>query len=289
MARPKGARMTNARRPWIAGALALALCTTAAAAQDVDADTVVATVGGTEITLGHLIVAKANLPEQFRQMPNEMLLPGLIDQLVQQEALAQSLGEVSKATELTIDNQRSGLLAGEALGRVVSEAVTEDAIREAYDTAYADAEPSREFNAAHILVETEEEAAEVIAELEAGADFATLAQQRSTGPSGPRGGALGWFEGSQMVPAFGEAVAAMEPGEISAPVQTEFGWHVVLLNDTRMTEAPPLEQVRGQLAEEVRSAAMDAHIAAVLEQTEVDRPELEIDPALLDDLSLVSP
>ena len=281
--------MTYVKKCWIAGALVLALSTTAAPAQDVDADTVVATVGGTEITLGHLIVAKANLPDQFRQMPNAMLLPGLIDQLVQQEALAQSLDTVSKATELTIDNQRSGLLAGEALGRVVSEAVTEDAIREAYDAAYADAEPSREFNAAHILVETEEEAADLVAQLDAGADFATLAQERSTGPSGPRGGALGWFDRSQMVPAFGDAVAALEPGEISPPVQTEFGWHVVLLNDTRMTEAPPLEEVRGQLAEEVRSAAMDAHISAVLEATEVDRPEIEIDPTLLDDLSLVSP
>lgn len=288
--------MSNARTPRIrparaagriACALALALGAQAARAQAVDADTVVATVGGTEITVGHLIVAKATLPDRFRQMPNDMLLPGLIDQLVQQVALAQSLEDISPATELTIENQRTGLLAGEALGRVVAQAVTEEAIREAYDAAYADAAPSREYNASHILVETEEEAASLIEQLGNGADFATLAQEHSTGPSGPRGGALGWFDPAQMVPPFAAAVTALEPGEISPPVQTEFGWHVVLLNETRLTEAPALEAVRGELAEQVRSAAMDAHIAAVLDQTEVTRPAIELDPSVLDELSLV--
>ena len=278
----------NARKTWLAGGLALALAAPAAVpARAQDADTVVATVGGTDITLGHMIVARNTLPEQYRQLPDDVLFPGILDQLIQQVALAQSVEDPTKATELQIDNQRTGLLAGEALGRVSQGAVTEEALQAAYEARFADAEPTREYNAAHILVETEEEAQDLVAELEGGADFAELARERSTGPSGPDGGALGWFAAGQMVPEFAEAVTAMEPGAISEPVQTQFGWHVVQLNETRLAEAPPLEQVRGELAQELENAAVEAHIAEVTSAAEVERAEVEIDPALLSDMSLV--
>ena len=279
----------NARKTWLAGGLALALAAPAAVpARAQDADTVVATVGGTEITLGHMIVARNTLPEQYRQLPDDVLFPGILDQLIQQVALAQSVEDPTKATELQIDNQRTGLLAGEALGRVSQGAVTEEALQAAYEARFADAEPTREYNAAHILVETEEEAQDLVAELEGGADFAELARERSTGPSGPNGGALGWFAAGQMVPEFAEAVTEMEPGAISEPVQTQFGWHVVQLNETRLAEAPPLEQVRGELAQELENAAVEAHIAEVTSAAEVERAEVEVDPALLSDMSLVA-
>jgi peptidyl-prolyl cis-trans isomerase C len=275
-------------KTWLAGGLALALAVPAAApALAQDADTVVATVGGTEITLGHMIVAKNTLPDQYRQLPDDVLFPGILDQLIQQVALAQSVETPTKATELQIDNQRTGLLAGEALGRVSQAAVTEEALQAAYEARFAEAEPTREYNAAHILVETEEAAQDIVAMLEDGADFAELARERSTGPSGPDGGALGWFAAGQMVPEFAEAVTALEPGSISEPVQTQFGWHVVQLNDTRLAEAPPLDEVRGELAEELQNAAVEAHIEEVTSAAEVERAEVEIDPALLSDMSLV--
>ncbi len=279
----------NARISWLAGALALALAPAAATAQDYDADTVVATVGGTDITLGHMIVAKGTLPAQYQQLPNEVLFPGILDQLIQQLALAQSLETPTKATELTIENQRSGLLAGEALGIVSQAAVTDEALDALYAERFSDAEPSQEFNASHILVETEEKAAELIAELEEGADFAALAQLHSTGPSGPNGGLLGWFGPGQMVPEFEAAVLELEPGGVSGPVQTQFGWHVVILNDLRSKGAPSLDEVRGDLAAELQDAAVEALIAEVVEASEISRVDVEIDPAALSDLSLVAP
>ena len=286
----------NARNSWRAGAMTLALATTAAVtgaatgalAQDWNADTVVATVGGTDITLGHMIVAKGTLPAQYRQLPDEVLFPGILDQLIQQTALAQSVETPTKATQLTIENQRSGLLAGEALGIVSEAAVTDAALQEAYDAAFGDAEPTREYNASHILVETEEKALELIAALEGGADFATLAQEHSTGPSGPNGGALGWFGPGMMVPEFEAAVVALEPGAVSPPVQTQFGWHVVTLNETRLAEKPTLEDVRQELAAELQQAAVEAHIAAVVEAAEITRAEVEIDPSAISDLGLVA-
>ncbi|RDC73744.1 peptidylprolyl isomerase [Rhodovulum sp. 12E13] len=270
----------------LAGAFALGLAATPLAAQD--ADTVVATVGGTEITIGHMIVARQTLPRQYQQLPDEVLFPGLLDQLIQQNALAQSLEDPTKATQLTIENQRTGLLAGEALGMAGQDAVTEEAIETAYEDRYAEAEPSTEYNASHILVETEEEAQSLIGQIDEGADFAELAREHSTGPSGPDGGALGWFGAGMMVPEFEEAVMALEAGEVSPPVQTQFGWHVVKLNETRMADAPPLEEVRAEIAEELRQQAVEARIAEVVEQADITRAEIDVDPAILSDLSLVA-
>ena len=270
----------------LAGGFALGLAAAPLAAQD--ADTVVATVGDTEITIGHMIVARQTLPRQYQQLPDEVLFPGLLDQLIQQNALAQSLGSPTKATQLTIENQRTGLLAGEALGMAGQNAATDEAIEAAYAARYADAEPSTEYNASHILVETEEEAQALIGQIDEGANFAELAREHSTGPSGPDGGSLGWFGSGMMVPEFEEAVMALESGEVSPPVQTQFGWHVVRLNETRMAEAPPLEEVRGEIAEELRQQAVEARIAEVVEQADITRAEVDVDPSILSDLSLVA-
>ncbi|RYH09891.1 peptidylprolyl isomerase [Tropicimonas sp. IMCC6043] len=278
------------KKTWGAGLIALALIASVPAlAEEVTADTVVATVGGVDITVGHMIVARQTLPAQYRQIDVATLWDGLLDQLVQQNAMAQSLGDgVTKATELSIDNAISGLLAGEAIGKVVQAAVTPEALQAAYEARFADAEPSLEYNAAHILVATEEEAQALVAELEGGADFAELAKEKSTGPSGPNGGDLGWFGTGMMVPEFEQAVIALEPGQVSAPVQTQFGWHVIKLNETRAAEAPPLEEVRDELAGELEAAAIDKALDDVMAEAEVTRAEIEIDPAVLDNLDLVA-
>ena len=129
---------------------------------------------------------------------------------------------------------------------------------------------------------------ETIADLEGGADFATLAQERSEGPSGPAGGALGWFEPGRMVPEFGDAVQAMEAGAISAPIRTQFGWHVIRLNESRDIAPPSLEELRASLVEEIQRAAIEARVASLSETLEITRTSpADVDPALLDDLSLL--
>lgn len=121
--------------------------------------------------------------------------------------------------------------------------------------------PSTQYKARHILVETQGEAAEIISELDGGADFATLAEEHSTGPSGPRGGDLGWFSPDQMVAPFSAAVQELENGAYTAsPVQTDFGWHVILREDSRASEAPPLESVRDTIVQAIQQQKLQAHI-----------------------------
>jgi peptidyl-prolyl cis-trans isomerase C len=251
-------------------------------AQDTNADTVLATVGNVDITLGNVIVATSNLPTQYQQLPDDVLFNGILDQMIQQEALSQALGDdLSRSDRLGIENELRALRAAIVLQGAAEAAVTDEALQEAYDARFADATPATEYNANHILVETEDEAKALIAELEGGADFETLAKEHSTGPSGPNGGALGWFGLGMMVPEFEQAVVALEPGAISGPVQTQFGWHVIKLNETRLAEAPTLDQMREELTNEIQETAVREAIDSLTGAVDVVRNEADIDPALI--------
>ena len=269
-------------------ALGLAV-TLAMPAQAQDANTVVATVNGKDITVGHMILARASLPEQYQQLPDDVLFEGILKQLVEQTLLAGDLsGDLPKRIALSLENEERSLIAGERVEALLSEALTNEALQEAYTLRFADAVPAQEFNAAHILVETEEEALAIKADLEGGADFATTAKEKSTGPSGPNGGSLGWFGQGAMVPSFEEAVVGLDVGAVSAPVQTKFGWHLIILNETRNGSAPTLDEVRPELEGEIRQAAMAAVIDALTEKAEIDQTGAEgIDPSILSDLSIV--
>ena len=264
-------------------ALAAAVALPVAAQDEPSVDTVVATVNDTEITLGHMLVARASLPQQYQQLPDDVLFQGILDQLVQQTALADSFtGELPPRVTLSIENETRSLTAGEAIEGVMAEDVSDEELQAAYDAQYKDAEPEKEFNASHILVETKEEADAIKAELDGGADFAEVAKEKSTGPSGPGGGSLGWFGPGMMVPEFEEAVAGMEAGGVSEPVETQFGWHVIKLNETRTGEAPALEDVREELETQVRQTKVQEAIESLTEAAEVDRSAAEgIDPTVL--------
>ena len=254
----------------------------------INAETVVATVNGKDLTLGHMIVLKQRLPQQYQELPGDVLFEGILDQLVQQTLFGEQVDEMSLGARLTLENEERALRANEEIKRVADGAITDEALKAAYEEAYGATEPEKEYNASHILVRTEEEAAALVEELNGGADFAELAKEKSEGPSGPRGGELGWFGTGAMVPAFEEAVVALEVESISEPIQTQFGWHVIRLNETRLTDAPALEQVRGELADSVQRQAIESRIEVLQSDAEVTRvTAAEIDPALLNDLSLL--
>ncbi|MDQ2090379.1 peptidylprolyl isomerase [Marimonas arenosa] len=269
--------------------LALGLSTAPIAAEDAPtADSVVATVNDTEITLGHMILVRDNLPEQYKQLPDDVLFNGILEQIISQTLLQQSLdGYEPKAVRLAVENERRALLAGEAIEEMLAEVLTEDQVQMAYSEKYA-GDPGKEYRASHILVETEDEAKALIEELEGGADFAALAKEKSTGPSGPSGGDLGWFGEGRMVPEFETAVTALEVGQVSDPVNTQFGWHVILLNETRIAEAPPLESVRAAIEEELQTEMVEGHIEGLRGEAKIDQAdESRFDPAILKDLTLL--
>jgi peptidyl-prolyl cis-trans isomerase C len=259
------------------------------AAQDVTAATVVARVNGVDITLGHLIAAREALPEQYKALPDETLYKGMMDQLIQQTALEQTVdGKLALRDTLRLENSRRDYMANIALTDVAQAAVTDAALQEAYDARFKDYVPQKEYSAAHILVEAEDRAKELKAELDGGADFAELAKANSvdTG-SGAQGGDLGWFGLGAMVKPFEEAVLAAEPGKVTAPVKSDFGWHLILVKETRMAEKPTLDATRAELAAELQQRAIEAHIKSVADAAKVERLGDALDPALLSNTSLL--
>lgn len=272
----------------MSAAVTLALALPAAAA-DVTAETVVATVNGKNITMGDLLVVKEGLPAQYQQLPDDVLMNGLIEQLVQQMVLADSVeGKLTKREEIGLGATERAFLAGTALERVAATAVTEDAVKAAYDEQYAKVEPGKEYHARHILVPTEDEAKAVEKAIADRGDFATVANEKTQDPSGKtNGGDLGWFGAGMMVPEFEEAVAGLQPGQVSQPIQTQFGWHVIKLEEVRDAAVPTLDEVRPQIETQLQQAAVQAELAKATESAKIERTE-GIDPSVLRNQTLLN-
>jgi len=275
----------------IASAAVFALSTGFAAADGhstASAETVVASVNGSDITLGQLIMLRSQLPEQYQQLPDDVIFNGLVEQLINQQLLADSLEVEPKRVGIAVENEIRSLRAGEVVNALTSEDVSEDALQAAYDARFEGVEPNPEFNASHILVETEEEAIAVKEMIDGGADFAETAVEKSTGPSGPSGGELGWFGPGMMVAEFEEAVVGLEDGDVSDPVQTQFGWHIVKLNETRMTALPSLDELRGELTGQIQQDMLNAKITELTEAAEITTLEDgDIDLSLIRSLELL--
>jgi peptidyl-prolyl cis-trans isomerase C len=272
---------------WTSAAVVCALATPLWAEGETAA-TVVATVNGTEITLGQMVALRENLPDQYQTLPDDVLFKAILDQLIQQEALAQSVTAQTARDEANLLNDRRAYLSGVVIEGVVNTAVTEEALQAAYDAKFKDAAQQTEYNAAHILVDTEEKAQELKAQVEGGADFAELAKANSidTG-SGAAGGDLGWFGLGMMVKPFEDAVVAAEVGKIAGPVQSDFGWHLILVKETRIAALPTLDDLRPELAAEIENKAIEAKLAELTAAAKVEKPGEALDPALLKKSELI--
>jgi peptidyl-prolyl cis-trans isomerase C len=202
-------------------------------------------------------------PEEREAVLESVLRLGLLAEAAEERGLP---NERLVAVELEL--QRMQLLARTMVNRFVQEnAPSEAELRAEYEANLSEF-ATTELKARHILLESEEEANAVIQELESGADFAALAQEHSTGPTGPDGGDLGWFNPNSMVAPFAEAARELEVGTFSTePVQTQFGWHVILLEDRRDDQPPGLDAVRTDIANRVNQQKLEAYMESLREES----------------------
>ena len=221
----------------------------------------VGTVSGKDIWLDDVLRAAERLPEEFQQTPLENYYAQLVADIIDSQlaaAAARNDGfdqkpEIANAMKMAANR----VLAETWLAEKVRADVTETAIQNAYDKFVADTASLAQVTASHILLETEADAKAVIAALQDGGDFAALAKEKSTGPSGPNGGALGTFGRGQMAPAFETAAFDLAVGSYSdTPVQTQFGWHVIKVDGKDIAPAPDLESMRAQLANNLSTQAL---------------------------------
>ena len=225
-------------------------------------DPVVARVDGEVVHQSEVLEMARGLPPQY-QAQLMQIYPLLVQRLVDFKLA----GKAGRAAGLAGDEEVKARVAQAAeqmirevyIEREVEARITDDGLQAKYEEFLANTPPKTEYHARHILLETEEAAREVITLLDGGADFAELAKERSTGPSAAQGGDLGFFTADQMVSEFSETAAALEPGQYSKdPTKTQFGWHVIKLEESRTAEPPGFEEVEPQLREEMAREAVEA-------------------------------
>lgn len=257
--------MSTTRKLVLATASALLLATA-------QAETV-ATIDGAEITdaqlnayaLGRTGAAptEENREQLIQQLGDLMLLSNV--------ALRGDIGKDPKV-QAELELQRRSVLAQAVIRDYVAKnPVSEDEARAEYDRQIKEFPAPQQYKARHILLETEDAAKAVIGELDGGADFAELAKEKSTGPSGPQGGDLGWFEAGAMVAPFSQAVSELENGSYSkAPVQTQFGWHVILREDSRKAEPPAFEELKDRLKQGMEQQKFQAYFDTLRAKAELE-------------------
>ncbi len=258
-----------------------------AASSSPSSSTPLAEVNGTHITLGHVIAAVTRLPNEYENLEANYLLEGILDQLVKQELMAQALNASSALVEASLQNEIRSIKAKYALEKLMQGFPSDEMIQASYDEVTLQIKDAEEFNASHILVETEEAAVDMLEILENGMDFAELAREKSSGPSGPNGGQLGWFGLGQMVPEFEAAVMVLEIGNISQPVQTQFGWHIIKLNDRRLKPLPELEELKPEIIQNLSQSRIDELIKVKSEEASIKLFLEDVDPTSIRNLKLL--
>ena len=267
----------NARLPHRAalGTLGLVVLLAAGVAAPAAHAKVLAKVNGVEITDDDVKLATDDLgpgiPRQLEGKARETyVLDFLIDeQLVVQKAQADKLAE-SPDFAKKLAYLRDKALMETLLGRVAKEAATEAAIKQTYDEAAKNQKPETEMRAHHVLVPTEDEAKAALKRVKGGEDFSKVATEISKDP-GSKGGDLGWFTKDRMVPEFAEAAFKLDAGQISDPVKSQFGWHVIKVEEKRTKQFPKLEEVRDQVVRYIMQKAEGEEVVKLRDAAKVER------------------
>lgn len=257
-------------------------------------DPVVARVDGTPIHLSELEEAVRGLPEQFRAMPPQVLYPVMLDQLITQRVLVNAARKLNlqdtPEVRARIRRAEEEALQQALLAREIGPLLTEQALRARYEQDIVSKPQEAEVRARHILVQTETEARQAITALQGGADFATLARERSRGPGAAEGGDLGFFKREEMPEAFAAAAFALEPGQFTTtPVRTQFGWHVIKLEERREEPRPSFEQAEEGLRRAIIEEAATRVVERLRAEASVERFALEGAPIAAPPLAPATP
>ncbi|MEL7529392.1 MAG: peptidylprolyl isomerase [Pseudomonadota bacterium] len=264
------------RRPVRAVAVSLLAVTLGSASLSAaEPGDVVAKVGDADITEADIAFAAQDLGQQLQQFPPDQWRALLLDVVIDMELIAQAARQDGLDQDPDFKKQLEFLelqaLRNAYIAQKIDGAITDDVLNSAYEEEFKDYEGPEEVNARHILVNEKAEAEDLIKALDGGADFVELAKEKSTGPSGPNGGDLGYFGKGQMVKPFEDAVFELEPGAYTPePVQTQFGWHVIKLEDKRRQEKPAFEAVAGELRQRLIREQYEAKMAELKDAVEVE-------------------
>jgi peptidyl-prolyl cis-trans isomerase C len=249
-------------------------------------DKVLAKVNGAEIHQSDIALAEEELGPSLAQMDpatkDENVLAFLIDMKIVSKAAEDKKVQDGEDFKKRLAFTRNRLLMDSLLASEGKAATTDDAMKKVYEQASKEITGEEEVHARHILVETEDEAKAVEEELKKGADFADLAKKKSKDPGASDGGDLGFFTKDQMVPEFSTVAFSLEPGKVSDPVKSQFGWHVIKVEEKRKRKAPDFDQVKGQIETYVTRKAQADYVGKLRDAAKIERMDKTADTAKTD-------
>jgi peptidyl-prolyl cis-trans isomerase C len=289
-------RLSLSRMLGLLGAAALLSSLTGGALQSADrpstpppasplpsGNTVVARVDGTELHFSDVEAAQQSLPPQAQKLPLQQIYPMLLERLVDGALIAEAGRkeqlEQDPELQLRLKRYEDRLIQEAYVGRAIKDAETEDRLKARYQVFAKEKAGQEEVHARHILVKTEAEAKSVIADLDKGADFAGLAQKYSSDPSAASGGDLGYFGHDDMVKDFADAAFALPAGKYTTtPVKTEFGWHVIKVEDHRVSTPPGFDDARQEVSQLVAREAVETKLKELRSTAKIETYGLDGKP-----------
>jgi len=244
-------------------------------------DPVVAKINSAEIHKSDLVAAQKQLPQQYQQVPLEAIFPQLLDQVVNNKLLMDAAKDAKLNDDPEVKDRMAKLqdhvVEQVYIDRLLTKATSDDALKARYQKSIKDAPAQEEIHGRQILLKDEAEAKAVIAQLDKGGDFVKLANEKNPSKDS-NGGDLGYFTREQMVPEFSEVAFKLGKGQLSDPVKTQFGWHVLKVEDKRMREPPPFDKVRGEIEQFASRKAQVDLVAKLRADAKIERLDKPAEP-----------
>ena len=251
------------------------------------ADTPFVEVNGKVIKFGSAIIAFSKIQQNNINFDQKTIFSQIVQQLVNEELLSQKIEKENQLTLLALEHEKRSAKAAQMVSKILKNFPSDELVSSAYQSLTDQLKGSLEYNASHILVNEEDQAKNILKDLNEGKDFADLAKKHSVGPTAKNGGNLNWFDLNTMVPEFSTALMVLSEGDVSQPVKTKFGWHVIKLNETREKKIPSLEKVRPQLVQNLRQRKINDYLNSLNQNSEINFLRKNINPNEITNLQLL--
>ena len=246
--------------------------------ESLSAETPFIEVNGKIVKFGSAIIAFSKIRQSNRNFDEKTVFSQIVQQLVNEELLSQNIEKKNQLTLLALEHERRSALAAQMVSKILKNFPNDELVNSAYKNLTEQYKDALEYNASHILVKDEEQAKTILADLKGGEAFEEMAKEHSIGPTGKNGGKLDWFDLNNMVPEFSTALMVLSDGDISQPVKTKFGWHVIKLNKTREKKIPELKDVKTQLVQNLRQKKINDYLNSLTENSKIKFLGKDINP-----------
>ena len=246
--------------------------------ESLSAETPFIEVNGKIVKFGSAIIAFSKIRQSNRNFDQETVFSQIVQQLVNEELLSQNIDKENKLTLLALEHEERSAKAAQMVSKILKNFPNDELLNSAYKNLTEQYKNALEYNASHILVEEEGQAKTILADLKQGKVFEEMAKEHSIGPTGKNGGKLNWFDLNSMVPEFSTALMVLSEGDISQPVKTEFGWHLIKLNKTREKKIPDLEEVKPQIVQSLRQKKINDYLKSLTTNSKIEFLGKDINP-----------